>query len=727
MSLSYRATIITVILSGSALIGCANTNTNESSLDKWNPLSGKHPADGLTMTQDPAMLHPDKLREQQANRNVIAPALGMEDNAETSFIGKIGNSVKESSVYKTVSYPFTNTSYSANNLLFESDAEKDETMKAANLKCSLAEIEMRRNNFPLAAKRYQEALDIDENHAQARLGIARAEDQRNRPNVAIRHYKQFIKENPENPAGFNDIGLCYARMKNYSAAVAALNRAIELKPLDELYRNNIAIVYVKANRISDAFHQLSEVHPNSIANYNLGYLLTQNNDYVGAEKAFELALKDDPQMSQARDWLYALRAEPGQSRPSQSPQQRAPTQRQIDQFPQPRETPSQIADQERFQTASRENRVISQSQAQVYNKRAVRVSPQTVTQRDLPNNTAVSINPPGTPSSNQQVAVPQVPIQNFLAPTPQPQAVVKTTIQEPKRYRLESVQQTKTQGQAKSQQVSPKPVFADPNGTQTLKSTQVKPNPFSNQFQKSLQNKPKKVTQTQPTNQIAKANPKPVLLVRKDQSATNQSSVSVNKPIEIAMKPTPPVRLPAPKKEITTFQRSVEKKSYPRTASIEKPARLPIPSVKSNQGAFVVQSRDYNPFKGVPKTVTVNSQSEIARRFQGTQMTPSQAKRSMNLFSDKTPREKLPQQDPPPSFNPSGSLPTKPQINYNQPSGTYQSPQRLQAPQRPALESRNQQNEEKTVQTKKVRFISIKTLPPVEFGKSSISNDRYQR
>jgi tetratricopeptide (TPR) repeat protein len=131
-------------------------------------------------------------------------------------------------------------------------------------------------------------------------------DRQGRFDEAIERYRDAVAEHPDSPAAHNDLALCYARGGRLDESVETLARAVSLKPDNELYRNNLATVLVEMGRTDEALDQQMQVHSEAVAHYNLGYLLHQRGHDAQAADQFAAALRIDPKMRLAGDWLTRL-------------------------------------------------------------------------------------------------------------------------------------------------------------------------------------------------------------------------------------------------------------------------------------------------------------------------------------------------------------------------------------------------------------------------------------
>lgn len=176
----------------------------------------------------------------------------------------------------------------------------------AELYVAIARLHEQAGRLPEAETHYQAALNRAPNDLSALLGYARLKSALGQHDAAIELYQRAAKAHPGEAAVFNNLGLCYAQQGRLDLAAESMHRAVQLQPRNPLYRNNIAAVLVDLGRPDDALGHLRAVHGDAVAYYNLGYLLNKKGDTGQAIRLFTLALKADPTLTPARDWLERL-------------------------------------------------------------------------------------------------------------------------------------------------------------------------------------------------------------------------------------------------------------------------------------------------------------------------------------------------------------------------------------------------------------------------------------
>jgi cytochrome c-type biogenesis protein CcmH/NrfG len=170
-----------------------------------------------------------------------------------------------------------------------------------------------------AEQQYQMALREKPDDLPALLCYAQLKERLDKPNDAMQLYSRAAAMHPKQASVYNHLGLHYARQKRLDEAAATLNQAIQLEPKNPLYRNNMAAVLVDQGKVREAFGHLQAVHGEAAAHYNLGYLLTKKNEPQAALQHFTLALRADPSLTAAQQWMNYLKQPAAQARLATTP------------------------------------------------------------------------------------------------------------------------------------------------------------------------------------------------------------------------------------------------------------------------------------------------------------------------------------------------------------------------------------------------------------------------
>jgi predicted negative regulator of RcsB-dependent stress response len=150
---------------------------------------------------------------------------------------------------------------------------------------------------------YRKALRSDSRNRNAMIGLARLQHRTGDMQGAIQVYRKALESYRNDPVILNDLGLCYARNGQLDQAISILRTATQAAPDREMYRNNLAAALVEAKRADEAVAHLTQTYGAAVANYNVGYLLSQGGEADTARAYLEKAAQLDPSMQQARNLL----------------------------------------------------------------------------------------------------------------------------------------------------------------------------------------------------------------------------------------------------------------------------------------------------------------------------------------------------------------------------------------------------------------------------------------
>ncbi len=211
-----------------------------------------------------------------------------------SGFSKLGNALNPKSSASKISAPDDEVSL------------KSKAKPGPELYVAVAQFYAQSHKFVEAEQQYQLALKTKPDYLPALLGYAQLQEQLEKQDEAIRLYQRAAKLYPREAAVYNNMGLCYARLGRLDQAVGIMAQAVELAPKNPRYRNNIAAMLVDQGRLREAFAHLKEAHGEAAAYYNLGYLLNKRGQTQAAMQHFSQAIRVDPSMTPAQQWLNYL-------------------------------------------------------------------------------------------------------------------------------------------------------------------------------------------------------------------------------------------------------------------------------------------------------------------------------------------------------------------------------------------------------------------------------------
>lgn len=182
----------------------------------------------------------------------------------------------------------------------------------ADLYVRAARIHESRGNFEAAAAEYDKALKSEPKDLSALVGYARLHDRQQNFAEAERLYHEATTVDASSALVWNDLGLCYARQRKHQPAISSLDKAIQLQPQNQMYRNNAATVLVEMGQVDKAWSHLSAANPPAVAHYNMGYLLNKQGQRQLAMQHLQRAIAADGSLAAAEQLLAQLEGQAGE-------------------------------------------------------------------------------------------------------------------------------------------------------------------------------------------------------------------------------------------------------------------------------------------------------------------------------------------------------------------------------------------------------------------------------
>ena len=184
----------------------------------------------------------------------------------------------------------------------------------ADLYVATARLHETHNNIDAAEAQYKRALQISETDLAAQLGYAHLLDRQGKLDEATHYYQQAALHHPRDATAHNDLGLCYARRGMLNESIVELAKAVELEPQKQLYRNNIATVFVELGQPQQALQHLMVTEQPAVAHYNLACLLQQRGQSQAAASHFAQAAQHDPSLPGVQEWTRQVAGAPAGAR-----------------------------------------------------------------------------------------------------------------------------------------------------------------------------------------------------------------------------------------------------------------------------------------------------------------------------------------------------------------------------------------------------------------------------
>lgn len=133
--------------------------------------------------------------------------------------------------------------------------------------------------------------------------LARTHEQLNDAEMARAMYEEALRQNPADPAFFNDYGWFMLTLGETEIAYAVLQNACTLAPEVRTYRGNLGFCLARMKRYPEAFLQLKEAWNGNSAEAYTALALAQLDmgDLAATKTSIENALTSDPGNKNARE------------------------------------------------------------------------------------------------------------------------------------------------------------------------------------------------------------------------------------------------------------------------------------------------------------------------------------------------------------------------------------------------------------------------------------------
>lgn len=318
MSKPVLTTYVVAIALSIGMVGCSSNNSLTSKIkspfSKWG--KSKNDSDIALSGQVDYNKPYDEYASEYSSRPIVSPALGLEGaekpNAFKRMAGSVASTTKR--MGSSVSNGFKKGAKKAGDIVAPRDTEMVDSISVnspagkpdASFFVSIARVQEVAGNIEGAESSYKQALEADDKDLEALLSYAHLMDRQGRLAEATNLYQQATKNHPQSATAHNDLSICYARQGMMEPSVDALTTAVRLEPQRKLYRNNIAKVLLKMNRIDEAYEHLAFVHGPGVAHYNVAYLLQEMDNTEEAIRHFEYAAAADPTLVEAKRWQQML-------------------------------------------------------------------------------------------------------------------------------------------------------------------------------------------------------------------------------------------------------------------------------------------------------------------------------------------------------------------------------------------------------------------------------------
>jgi superkiller protein 3 len=187
------------------------------------------------------------------------------------------------------------------------DKQKTKDLEEARKRTLAAEAEVARLKKELEeSKNEQQRLALQKNYQQQTEALSAEEyftkaynAQENGFNeLAIEYYQKAVAIDPNLATVYNNMGIAYDKLENYSEAIRCYQKAISIDPNLATVYNNMGVAYNKLENYSEALRcsqKAISIDPNNAAAYhNMGIAYGKLENYREALRCFQKAISIDP-------------------------------------------------------------------------------------------------------------------------------------------------------------------------------------------------------------------------------------------------------------------------------------------------------------------------------------------------------------------------------------------------------------------------------------------------
>jgi tetratricopeptide (TPR) repeat protein len=153
---------------------------------------------------------------------------------------------------------------------------------------------------------YEQAITQDHKCVPAYVGLARLYADMQDPAHELETYQKGLKALPKEAALWYEVGLCQGRRKEWGPAVESLRKAAELQPDNQHYANALGYGLARAGQFDEALACFQRVNGEGRAHYKLARMLDHLGQKDLARRHLELALENDPRLTEAQDLLREM-------------------------------------------------------------------------------------------------------------------------------------------------------------------------------------------------------------------------------------------------------------------------------------------------------------------------------------------------------------------------------------------------------------------------------------
>jgi tetratricopeptide (TPR) repeat protein len=153
---------------------------------------------------------------------------------------------------------------------------------------------------------YNQALRIDPNYLPAHIGLAKLYVTLGDNARAVQIYENALEGHPKEPQLWYELGMFYAREKQWDLAIKDLQTACELDPENRQCIDMIGFCLARAGRYEESVAAFRKVVGEGMAHYNVARMLHHIQQDDLCKQHLVLALQASPDLAEAQQLLAEL-------------------------------------------------------------------------------------------------------------------------------------------------------------------------------------------------------------------------------------------------------------------------------------------------------------------------------------------------------------------------------------------------------------------------------------
>lgn len=144
------------------------------------------------------------------------------------------------------------------------------------------------------------AIALDDTYAPAHAELGGLLDMQGKHREAEASHRRALALQPEEVSYHNNLGFCLYLQRRYWDAIASFRAALEHDASARRVHNNLAFAYAHVNMLDRAYRHFRLAGRPAQASNNMGFVHEERGEFERAYEYYVIALKEDPELRQAR-------------------------------------------------------------------------------------------------------------------------------------------------------------------------------------------------------------------------------------------------------------------------------------------------------------------------------------------------------------------------------------------------------------------------------------------